>query len=342
MKGFDLLKFAMFVMAVSSLAMFNSGCEKENLTQNQTNKPLISNLISDDHPPVMPIMIEGRLYFENSDSFKLYMDWVYSHRNESNSPVYNYNKSIGFLSMKEIYDEGIDNMENIDEYISKFPNVFHKVEVDSSIVVEMQASPCTGCVLNKDGLIQIGNTISRISHNCSYNITDDADKETIESVIKCDDGNLLKDNVIVRSKNIYSETKIKTQYNYKAVYFTDDKKRIVARLKYDLEQPDPTTSIYVIYAETDSQKKSLGIWGGFKLSGVWVKTTGCTAITGYGNSYSGYIEQGGSNKQKIQTEIIRCYFPVYNIGGTIEHKGANGSDTARAYNVNGEIIPPSY
>lgn len=341
MRKMYLFKVAMLIMAVSALVMFNIGCEKKSYMPEQTNNQLTNSIIS-DVPPVKPIVIDGRLYFDDNESFKLYMDWIYYHRNDSIPPVYNYNQSIGFLSMKEIYDIGIDNMENIDEYISKFPRVFHKVEIDSSIIVEMQASPCSGYILNQNGLIQIGNTISRISHNYSYNIIDNANKETIESVINCDNGNINKDNVIVYKKNIYSETKTKTQYSYKTASFTDDKKRIVARLKYDFETINPTLGMYIIYAETDCQKKSLGIWGGYKLSGAWVKTTGITVYNGYGYQNSGYINVGGSNKQKIEEEIIRCYYPIFNITGTIEHKGADGSDTARVYNVNNDIAPPTY
>lgn len=311
MKGFDLLKFAMFVMAVSSLAMFNSGCEKENLNDlEQPTSVKKTRVISDDEiMKDLPKVKDGRLVFKDSINFANYFYWLIDNQNNTDK-IKKINASLGFVCMHEIYDMGIEILNDSENftcpYIEEHPKVFHTEEIDNSIFQDMQAPDIVGYIANEQGIYQVGNKIYRSTYDYCYCITN-GDESKIQTLLNLNDEKT-GDPFISSSPTFIKNAQTKSQYSYKTAYFPDEKHRIVARLKTGIVQVLGTT---FYEAETDSQKKTLGIWGGWKLDGAWVSwgtgyytwqyTNGLQYTQGsdyHTETISAYTA-GGSNKQKI-------------------------------------------
>lgn len=192
----------------------------------------------------------GRLVFENREAFDKYIQWIFENQDNSEM-IESKNELLDFQSMLKIYEVGMAKDQTSPEfksYIKLYPNVFEAVEFDNSTIYELQAPNVIAYIANKDGVYQIGNTIYRMSLNCSYEITD-GDESKLAIVVSAN-GDVNLENVNVNMTN----TSEKGEYGYRTEYF-DSNHRIVARLREF--QP---SNLWYYEARTTAQKKSWGIW----------------------------------------------------------------------------------
>jgi hypothetical protein len=239
----------------------------------------------------LPEVVDGRLVFKDSVAFVNYVQWVFENQNNTEKIV-NINKLLGFKSMAEIYFEGLELLEEANSYtcdfIDSYPRVFHAVEIDNSIIYDMQSPIFLGFILNSDGVYQRGTVINRISYNYFYSITD-GDENKISQIIESNGSKELGNNVEI-SSTFRTNEKAVSQYNYKTVYFSDNQYRLVARLH------SGTYDFYYIWsAETNSQKKVGLIWLGSSFGKDCVSIEfGAGAYYSYtylGQTYGGNISE---------------------------------------------------
>ena len=290
MKNFNLLKVAICVMAVVSVTMFNSGCEKENLedlkqTSNLKNPRIVSD---DDIMKNLPEVKDGRLVFEDSLSYACYVQWLFENQDETDK-IYGVNASLGFVCMHEIYDKGLDVLLESESitcpYIEEHPAVFHASEVDGSIIQDMQALDLVGYIANEYGIFQVGKKIYRSTYDYTYCITN-GDESQIETML-----NLKGEKTgypYISSNPTFFITQTRGQYSYRTAYFPGDKRRLVARLSGGYF-PELNSSVYE--AEADGQRK-IGGWIGWKLDSISIASE-------YGRYYWYYT---GSLAQQYGTD----------------------------------------
>ena len=271
MKKVNLLKVAICVMAVVSVTMFNSSCEKENLEDlKQTSCIKKPRVVSDDEiMKDLPDVKDGRLVFKDSVSFDNYVQWLFDNQ-DNVEKIYGVNASLGFVCMHEIYDKGLELLLESESatcpYIEEHPTVFHATEVDGSIIQDMQALDLVGYVANEFGVLQVGKKIYRSTYNYTYCITN-GDENKIQTLLNLKEGNT--GDVYISSNQTFfniAQTRDIGDYSYRTAYFLDNRYRAVARLRggYYL---DVCYSVY--QAEVNAQyKNAIGIWVGKKLDGV--------------------------------------------------------------------------
>lgn len=205
MKKIDLLKVAICVMAVCALAMFNSGCEKENL--NDLKQPASvkkPRVISDDEiMKDLPEVKDGRLVFKDSVSFANYYYWLISNQGNTDK-INNFNASLGFVCMHEIYDQGLDALCESESrtcpYIEEHSMVFHLEKIDSTVFHDMQAPDIIGYIANEKGLYQVGNKIYRSTYDYCYCIIN-GDESKIQTLLNLNDDNT--GDALITSKPTY-------------------------------------------------------------------------------------------------------------------------------------------
>ncbi len=256
-------------MAVISLAIFNNSCEKENIEkQEQILIAKETRIISDaEIMNYLPEVKDGRLVFNDQDSYKIYEHWLFNNQANRNK-IIDVNHSIGFICMNEIYYNGIrilDSIENYTcEYIESYPNVFYTEELDSAIIQDIQAPYILSFVLNEDGIYQIGNEIIRVSDDYEY-IIKNGDENLITLISKQTNGDIENPNISVIKTAPQNLRDTYTQYSYRTNYFNDNERRIVSRLKRRIHYENNDTTV-LFSAHTNAQKKIAGIWIGAKLS----------------------------------------------------------------------------
>lgn len=233
---------------LSATIMSYIGCSKEN--------------IADHFKEEQSIYIkDGRLIFKDLDTFKKHADWIGQNQMDTEI-IHNKNSSFGFKSMAEIYYEGMELIEDHEaflDYVELYPNVYHPIEFDNSILYELESCIIVGYIANKEGLIQIGDRIIRITYDYNYEIQD-GDESKIELLLKPKDQ--IRGEDIVVKKTLHKVTYTKGQYSYLTDYFSKNSKyRIVGRL---WEYSGPAGWTYDI--ETNAQKKTLGMWFGSRLT----------------------------------------------------------------------------
>lgn len=238
-----------------------------------------------------PKVVDNRLVFKDSVSFDNYQQWVL--QNQCNpEKIYNLNRSLGFISMKEIFEEGLSSLENCNnvtnDFIQANKNVFHATEIAGSIIQDLQAPSVLAYIANKDGIYQIDKKIIRISYDYYYVITD-GDETLIPLIVNAEGSEISNKNVYVQESRSMS----KSEYSYRTNYFSDNK-RVVARL----QRRNSDGNVY-FDAVTNSQKKVLGIWLGVKLDGVWVSwPNGYYVFNGTNYPING-ATHGSENNQTI-------------------------------------------
>ncbi len=279
--------------AILIAIVFAVACEKESINTNQIQTGRAPIHISDiEVEQYLPEIVDGRLVFESEESFDKYQKWIFENQNNPEK-IHNYNHSIGFVSMKEIYDEGIASLETCDDvtndYIQSYNNVFHATEVDNSIIQDLQAPSVIAYFANKDGVYQIDEEIIRVAYDYCYLILD-GDVSMLQVIINAKEDEVNGNNIDV----FPTKANEKTQIHYHTAPF-DNKHRIVARLH------ETVANGYVYFsAETNSQEKNfLGWWIGKTLEGVWVSWPSSYYLyngTQYNFSSSSY---GSSSHQTV-------------------------------------------
>lgn len=277
----------------------------------------------------LPDVVDGRLVFKDKISFEKYQQWVFENQGSSDK-MHNINKSLGFVSMREIYDEGLALLESGDDvtndFIKAHKNVFHATEVDGSIIQDLQAPSVVSYFANKNGIYQVGERIIRSSYDYCYIIVD-ADISCIPMIINASNGEVSLQNIEITPTRDYA----KDQIHYHTDYFSNTNKRIVARINRSKHD-----GYHYWEAETNSQQK-IGVWLGKQLSGVWL--TWDEGYYGYNgnNIMCSSGDYGGASYQTIKHDFCimpESYYPnnalldLYSSLMETEHIGMDGSDVA--------------
>lgn len=292
MRRFDLLKVAIYVMAVVSVTMFNSGCEKEDLNDlKQPTSVKKPRVISDDEiMKDLPDVKDGRLVFKDSVSFDNYVQWLFDNQ-DNVEKIYGVNASLGFVCMHEIYDKGLELLLESESatcpYIEEHPTVFHASEVDGSIIQDLQALDLVGYVANEYGVFQVGKKIYRSTYNYTYCITN-GDENKIQTLLNLKEGNT-GDVYISSNPTFFNIAQTRSVSSYRTVYFPGEKRRLVARLNGGYI-PELNSSVYE--AEADGQRK-IGAWVGWALDSIRIASE-------YGRYYWYYT---GPQAQQYGTDL---------------------------------------
>jgi len=233
------------LLIIFSTVIVTTGCQKEEMIEPTP----INDIVIKDYKVVV---INDRLFFEDSTSFTNYQNWIFKNYDKPEL-IDSKNEGIGFISMMSIYREGM-NFDGDDPgftmYLKQYPNVFHPVEFDNSIIYELEAPCVLAYIANKDGLYQIGDKICRVTFNHYYEIRNGDESKIPMLFIPAEKVN----DIAISVTNTKKNSNLKGQYSYRTSYF-NSKNRIVARL-YE----DKIGYYWYFRARTTSQKKSLGIW----------------------------------------------------------------------------------
>jgi len=250
MKNFSkILKDCSNVIALSIIfctVIVSTSCQKEEMIEPMP----IHNIVNTGDYKVA--VIDDRLFFEDSTSFANYQNWIFINYGKPEL-IESKNESIGFISMMSIYREGM-NLDGNDPkftiYLNQYPNVFHPVEFDNSIIYELEAPCVLAYIANKDGLYQIGDKICRVTFNHYYEIKNGDESKIPILFMPAEKVN----DIAISVTNTKKNSNLKGQYSYRTAYFNSTN-RIVARL-YE----DEIGYYWYFRARTTSQKKILGIW----------------------------------------------------------------------------------
>lgn len=269
------------LLLIFSAVIVTTSCQKEEMIE-PTPKNDIVNM---DHKVVV---INDRLFFEDSTSFANYQNWIFKNYHEPKL-IESKNERIGFISMMSIYREGM-NFDGDDPrftmYLKQYPNVFHPVEFDNSIIYELEAPCVLAYIANKDGLYQIGDKICRVTFNHYYEIKNGDESKIPMLFIPAEKVN----DIAISVTNTKKNGNLKGQYSYRTTYF-NSKHRLVARL-YE----DKIGYFWYFRARTTGQKKRLGIWWREKITYVKLSWP-----SGY------YYEQGNPTKFDIPASSYTKY-----------------------------------
>lgn len=292
----------------------------------------------------LPTVKDGRLVFKNNEEYEIYKNWLLNNQGDS-LKINRISRMLNFVSMYEIYQQGIEILSNTEsvtcQFIEEHPAVFYAEEVGGSIIQDLQVPSVLSYMLNEFGIYQIGDEIIRLSNDYDY-VINNGDESLIPLIINDEKGNLKNENIKVFSYNIKNTKDLYTQYDYRTSYFSGDKKRIVARLKRQIHYRSETQDSVVWFtAHTNAQKK-IGIWIGAKLG----KNTSVEVYTNQLPYYYYNNTQHILNYKRVvdtQTAVItfcempyREYLilhPFYN-GSYVftTHKGSNDDNSVECIN----------
>jgi len=276
--------------------------------------------------------------FKDSISFANYYIWLIDNQ-DNIGKVNEINKSLGFVCMHEIYDKGLDALCESESmtcsYIEEHARVFHIEKIDSTVFHDMQAPDIVGYIANEQGLYQVGDKIYRSTYDYCYCIIN-GDESKIQTLLNLKDDNT--GDALITSNPTFFYKNTRGQYAYRTAYF-DDKHRAVGRLSTGYVSQ---TGVTFHEFETDSQRKSLGIWGGYKLDGAWVSWGNGYFTYEYANGTlhtetisSGRV--GGTNRQKISrtfsSELYSTIIPSSSNVNTV-HTVKYNNDSVKVYYSN--------
>lgn len=336
-KGKNSTISSLFAGIVVIMAMFLSvACEKdESSVANQQQTVRKPQPISDmEVMQYLPEVVDGRLVFKDTTSFMTYKRWIFENQGNPEK-IHKINKSLGFVSMKEIYENGIqlleDNPSEGKAYIMSYPNVFHEVKYDNSIIYEMQAPNTFAFIANSDGVFQWDKNIDRFTYNNYYSIMD-GNSSNISVIVEATD--LLIDSENISARALFDETKSEQQTSYNNVYFnTDSTTRTTARLVMG------STGYYYYYgAITNTQKKVLGVWIGKKLSNNGARIS----ANGYWNTTHSIAYVDSDNQTASVVYYEQTFLPNFSTSTcqTI-HTGIDGNGVVKTY-VHANAFQPIY
>jgi hypothetical protein len=235
---------------LSLLVLFLIGCSEKTQNDNPGTKI---------EPTLDKYMHNGRLVFNDQETYHEHLNWILL--NQSTPDVIRrFNSRIGLVSMKEIYDDGMELVDNHDDFLAfeeKYPRVFEQATyIENSMIFEIEAPPVFAYLANEDGLFQVGKTIYRVSYNHTIEIVD-GDETKIPLILSYDES--IKDPSI-RSKP--TSLGKKGQLYYRADLFDEDDKtkRMVSRHWESI-----VAGLYTYRVNTTGQSRVLGIWWQKKL-----------------------------------------------------------------------------
>jgi hypothetical protein len=307
---------SLFAGIVIIMAMFLSvACEKDetNVTDQQQTVRKPQPISDMEVMQYLPEVVDGRLVFKDSVSYEYYLQWVFENQGNPEK-IDEMNLKLGFVSLKEIYNNGIILLENSPEegkkFIKQFPNVFNKVTYDNSVLYEMSIPNTLAYVSNQYGICQVGERIFKATYNYCYTAlkSDDSIIEKLKFMSESCTG----DDLII-SAPTHTEKHGET---YNTAYF-DDTHRIVIRLK-----PGLFNGKYYITALTHSQQKII-VWIGKALQGVYVsKAAGYYYPLGSNVKYTIYSDLDAANQEasldiysnSVEADPARSYCSTLHYG----------------------------
>jgi len=237
---------------ISLLISMLVGCNEKIQNENPGNEI---------EPTLDKYMHDGRLVFKNQETYQNHLNWILINQ-ATPDVIIRYNSGIGLVSMKEIYDEGMELVDNHDAllaFVEKYPRVFERATyIENSMIFDIEAPLNYAYIANKDGLYQVGNTIYRVSYNHTIQIID-GDETKIPLILSYDES--IKDPSIGAKPTSFGA---KTQLYYSTDYFTDNE-RMVSR-----HYENYVDNHYVYSVSTTGQKRVLGVWWQKKLNYIEV------------------------------------------------------------------------
>jgi len=202
--------FALFVLTVTL-----AGCKKDSeTTQNESENTGIQ-------------LKNGYLVFKDSITFIQHLDWIQQNRFNA-EVIERFNANIGFKSYRQIYNYGssIMNMDDFDNYKSKYPECFKKIVLeDNTIFWEMPIEFTSSFYVNHNGIYQIGETIYRTTPDYFFSTKNQGKVTDLSNT-----SSALLDDEIQKEANFGKYVKA-GEYSYRTAYFPGwSDRRIVVRL----------------------------------------------------------------------------------------------------------------
>lgn len=237
---------------ISLLISFVVGCSEKTLNDNPGTKiePILDKYLHN-----------GRLVFKDQETYQNHLKWILSNQSTPDV-IIRFNSEMGLVSMKEIYDAGMDLVDNhVDflAYVEKYPRVFERATyLENSMIFDIEAPVDYAYLINGDGLFQVGNTIYRVSHNYTIEIVD-GDESKIPLILSYDES--IKDPSI---KSVPTSSGAKTQLYYRIDEFPNGD-RMVSRHNVVFVDYQYRYSV-----RTTGQTRVLGIWWQKKLNYIQV------------------------------------------------------------------------
>lgn len=270
---------------LSLLISFLVGCSEKTLNDNPGTKI---------EPILDKYMHNGRLVFKDQETYQNHLNWILLNQ-ATPDVIIRFNSGMGLVSMKEIYDAGMDLVDNhIDflAFVEEYPRVFERATyIENSMIFDIEAPINYAYIANQDGLYQVGNTIYRVSYNHTIQIMD-GDETKIPLILSYDGS--IKDPSIGAKPTSFGA---KTQLYYAVSEFTNNE-RMVSR-----HYEDYVDNHYVYSVRTTGQKRVLGIWWQMKLNYIEVSWD-----EGYWRDC--YYTMGGSCPM-YPYNILSWTFPAY-------------------------------
>lgn len=237
---------------ISLLISFLVGCSEKTFNDNPGMKI---------EPILDKYMNNGRLVFKDQETYQNHLKWILSNQSTPDV-VLRFNSGIGLVSMKEIYDNGMELVDNHDEFlvfVEKYPQVFERATyIENSMIFELEVPITFAYLANEDGLFQVGNVIYRVSYNHTIEIID-GDETKIPLIISYNES---INDPSIRAKP--TSLGAKKQLYYRAQEFSNGD-RMVSR-HFEVYQ-----NIQWVYSvETTGQTRVLGIWWQKKLNYIAV------------------------------------------------------------------------
>lgn len=237
---------------LSLLISFLIGCSEKTLNDNSGTKI---------EPILDKYMHNGRLVFKDQETYQNHLNWILLNQ-ATPDVIKSFNSGIGLVSMKEIYDAGmelVDNHEDFLAFVEKYPRVFERATyIENSMIFDIEAPVDYAYLANEDGLFQVGKIIYRVSYNYTIEIFDG--DETKIPLILVYDGSI-KDPSI---KSEPTSSGAKTQLYYRIDEFPNGD-RMVSR--HNVVYVD---GHYRYSVRTTGQTRVLGIWWQKKLNYIEV------------------------------------------------------------------------
>lgn len=229
--------YIFFAVCIMMFALF-IGCSKEQPYQPNGNDDIA--------------LEDGRLVFKNQQVFEDHLNWIFE--NQGNPElIINKNTELGFVSMKSIYEKGLDMMNEIEafmEYMEEHSRVFEAVIYeDNSTLYELEAPPIFAYLANCDGLYQVGEKIFRVSYYNTYELANS--DASILSQLFLESNRITDKNIKVIPTYVQSKS---AQYYYRNDYF-ESRHRLCSRHYESL-----VAGLWCYRVRSTAQKKRLGIW----------------------------------------------------------------------------------
>ncbi len=267
MRRFDLLKVAIYVMVVCALAMFNSGCEKENLEDFER----VSNLAnSSKFAGVENVSSEMR----NFDTYNDMMEEVSRLASMTTEELAEYENSIGYNSFGKVADEVYyslfgneeklermtrDDLSNLINANSEFIQIVNESDDTESAETKYYMSPFR-YIMNRDCMFRVDNIVYKIFEygyiRCSEKYYEQLKRMSEEDFMETKNG----DDFYVHKYNtmvMYRESGILDDLIVRKKNSSDGKERVKIWIEYD-RAAEPTSG--KLHITTKGQHKIAGIF----------------------------------------------------------------------------------